>query len=79
MWFLAEVDLAENDNLRDWRVIAIRAKGRSVAGGNLRTFGVEESFNEAKRKALCALREERNQASMSGRRTMRKMRKPRQT
>ena len=58
MWLLAEVDLAEAGNLHDWRVIVIRTKGRRAVTGNLRAFGVEESFNEAKRRALHTLREE---------------------
>ena len=58
VWLLAEVDLAEAGNLHDWRVIVIRTKGRRAVTGNLRAFGVEESFNEAKRRALHTLREE---------------------
>lgn len=75
MWFLVEVDLAEDGSLHDWRVIVIRMKGRRAVVGNLIAFGVEESFNEAKRKSLHALKEAWNQTRMPGRRMARKRRK----
>ncbi len=61
VWLLAEVDLAEDGNLHARRVMAIWVKGRRAIAGNLRAFGVEESFSEAKRKALQALKEGWNQ------------------
>ncbi len=53
VWFLAEVDVpAEDGTLYDWRAIVIPVKGRRTLLGNPRAFGVEESFDEAMRKAL---------------------------
>jgi len=56
----------------------ISVKGRRVIAGDLRAFGVEESFSEAKHKALHALKEGWNQTRMPGPRMARNRRKPRQ-
>lgn len=66
VWLVPEVDLAEDGNLHDWRVIVILAKGRRAVVGALRAFGVEESFNEARRKALRTLTEEMKQTRTPG-------------